>query len=274
MKKILLLLILLLIPFVSAQSLLIESVSSNPASIEPGEQADVSIVLKNIGDKDIEDIEVNVNLANLPFAPVNSVTEQVIDKINDGDNERVEFNLVALPDATPGIYKIPLSVKYGNIVKESIFSLNVESKVSLDVSVGDSKVYSVGDTGNVDIEIVNKGLGEIKFLTVKLVQSNAYDILSNEQVYIGTIASDDFDSAQFNIHLNEKITSLPVIVEYRDINNKLNSKVINLNFNTYTKEEAKKLGLVKTSKAPQIIITIVVLIILYWIYRKVKKRKR
>src|SRR3989338_6519110 len=127
-----LILTLVTIGIVSAQ-ITIDSFSTDPENVEPGEIVDLQLNLENIGDEDIENIVISIDLSSVPFAPIESSTEKAIDEINEGDEESVSFTLVALSSAEAQTYKIPISISYENTTKTSLISIEVVTDTSLDV---------------------------------------------------------------------------------------------------------------------------------------------
>ena len=211
---------------------------------------------------------------NLPFAPINSAAEKIIDEIEEGTRETVSFQLIALPDARPQIYKIPLKIRYNDNEELTVISINVKSQAILGVAIDESKVVKAGDKGEIIIRFVNKGLADIKFVSAELVPSSDYHILSASSVYVGNIEPDDFETASFNIYINNKISFIPIKVEYRDSENKIFTKTEFLDINIYSQEEAKKLGLIKTSNTYYIIIAIVLILIIFFVFRIIRKIRR
>lgn len=272
MKLIILLILLLAIPLAYADDLVITSVTSIPEQIQPGETTQISIVLKNIGNNDIENINVNLGLSQVPFAPVRSATEQIIEKIKEDRTSTVLFEVVALPEAEPKIYKIPLKVSYATTIKETLISLKVSAKPELNIALEESELTQIGDSGKVIIRFVNIGLTEIKFLIATLQPSANYEILSTNTAYIGDVSPDDFETAEFNIYTKSKISSLSIKVQYKDSNNQEYTETVTIPLKIYTQEEAKALGFNKSNNTTFIIIVIIIIMILYIIYRRRKKR--
>ncbi len=276
MKKLLIILIFLvtlaLIQVVNAQ-ISIQSFEATPEKILPGNSVLLKLRLENVGDDDIKNILVKLDLDDLPFAPLRSSTEQVIDKIKEDNDAVIYFDLVALPNADSQIYKIPVKVSYENVVKDSLISLEVNAKPKLDVILADSTLVKVNDNGKVSIKFVNNGLTQIKFLKVTLQGSPAYEILSPDTVYIGSVDVDDFESEEFNIIPKIKGPQLAFNINYRDANNNEFNENRYITLNVYTEEEAKNLGLVKTNTLSYIIIPIAVILIALFIYRRIRKRK-
>ena len=155
MKKLLLILMFLLVLNLVSAQVAIKEVTSQPDKVQPGERITLSILLENVENKDIKNVAIKLDLTNLPFAPVDSATEQVLDQINNEDSRLVVFNLITLPEAESKIYKIPVKISYDNISKDTIISINVEAKPKLDLVLEDSQVVKVNDNGKIIIKLVN-----------------------------------------------------------------------------------------------------------------------
>lgn len=282
------------ISLASVQALIIESVSTTPSEIAPGETSIIRLGLENNAEEDIEDVSVSlifreaikdsfsnvVTVNEVPFAPYDSASEFNIDEIKDGKTKYAEFKIKALNDAKSGIYKIPLQITYeeGGVIKtkSSLISITVNSKPIIGVSIEDGLLLK-GNENKAVVKIVNKGLSDVKFLEVEIKKGAYYTILSQANVYIGDIDSNDFDSADFNLFFKENSPStinLPVSVTYKDSLNKGYTEDFTLPLRVYTKEQAIQLGLLKKSNTTTYIIVVVVLIIIYIIYRKIKKWRK
>src|SRR3989338_490484 len=123
-KKYLLYLILFVVSLPTAQAqIAIDSFTVNPETIEPGERFTLRLNLENLVDDDIKNILVSVDLTDIPFAPVESSSEQIIEKMREGEEESVTFTLQALASAEAKVYKIPVTISYENITKESLISV-------------------------------------------------------------------------------------------------------------------------------------------------------
>lgn len=263
---------LLLLGNVNAQ-IAINSFSANPSTITPGSRVQVSIELENVGKQDIENIVVKLDLNQVPFAPVNSASEKVLEELGDGDSTIVVFDLIALPDAASQIYKIPVKISYENISKDSLISLSVAGQARLDVVLESSEIVKIGDNGKVIVKMINNGLTDLKFLTIKLANSNSYELLSTDTVYIGQVDVDDFETAEFTLLAREKNPEMFFTVSYRDSNNKDYSQNKIVRLNVYTLEEAKQLGLVTSNILGWVIGVVALLVIGFFVYRRIKRRR-
>ncbi len=265
-----LLLIFLILPIANAQ-IAIQTFNSLPSKVLPGEKLKLVITLGNVGDEDIENILVKLDLSQVPFAPLGSSSEQAINEIKNDREKTVNFDLIALPNAESQIYKIPVEISYNETKKNSLISLEVSAKTNIDLILDNTELVKVNDKGKVNLKFINNGLSQIKFLKVILEESPEYEIISTKSIYIGEVDVDDFESEEFTIIPKQKNPQLSFTLEYRDVNNNQFRETRVVNLNIYTEEEAKQLGLVSQSFNWLFIVLVVLVLFLIYLYRRKKK---
>jgi hypothetical protein len=273
MKKLFLFLILLVLMQNVSAEIGIKQVTTSPDEIIPGDKINLMITLENNGNKDVKDVSIKLDLNNMPFAPIDSSTEQIIGEIENEDSVRINFNLIALPEAEPRIYKIPVKISYNNSIKESLISINIKSNPKLDLILENSEVIKINDNGKVAVKIINLGLSEIKSLRLVLLNNPDYEILSSNIIYINKIDVEDFETAEFTIIPSVKNPKLIFNLGYKDVNNKEYAENKELSLNVYSLEEAKKLGLIKKNYFMQTLIAVLVFLIIIFVYKKIRKKK-
>ena len=279
----------------TVQALTIKSVDISPREIAPGETAEIEVTLENNLNEDAEDISVSlvfrelvkdsfgnvVSVNEVPFAPYGSSNEETIGELKDDKSKRVNFKIIALTDTKSGIYKLPLQIIYydedgDKHEKDSLISITVNSEPIIGVSAEDGLLLK-GQENEVRVKVINKGLSDVKFLEVEIGSSTYYTILSQKEVYIGDIDSDDFDSADFSLYFKDNalsILNIPVSVSYKDALNNEYIEDFNLPVKVYTRKKAIELGLLEQSRTPIYAGVAGGLVILYIVYRKIKKRRK
>ena len=260
----------------SVHALTIDSVAIAD-EIQPGKTTRVTIGLDNDADEDIEDVSVTLNLVDVPFAPFDSASEYSIDEIEEDDTEFAEFEIIALNNAQAGIYKIPVRITYvqdgDDKIKNSLISIVVDSKPEIDVGAEDGLLLK-GKDNEFFVKITNKGLSDAKFVEIE-VGSGQYNLLVGNKQYIGDIDSDDFDSVKLNAFFDRNVgnsVNLPVTVIYRDDLNNQYREDFNVNLDLYTEDRAVELGLMERQVGKSYIVGIVLIVVLYFIYRRLKKK--
>ena len=111
----------------------------------------------------------------------------------------MNFDLIALPDAEGGIYKIPIEITYTDeagtsYTKDDYISLKLSSTPDLLIHVDSSEINADMKSGTVVLKIINRGLTNIKLLTAELDEGEGYEIMSQPEVYVGNIDSDDYET--------------------------------------------------------------------------------
>lgn len=275
-----LILILIASSFVSAVT--IKNVMTSPSEVAPGETAKITIEIENTFDSDIQNVNVALDITgSVPIAPYQGSSEKNIDEINDGDEEKFVFNIIVLPNASPGIYKIPVKISYEvNGTKEtrnSTIGLIVNSPSKIRISIDGYLIK--GQERIVNVKIINDGLSDLKFVGAQASQPvSGATINSPLYEYIGNIDSDDFGTIEYFIFAKENslsTISIPIKINYKDSTNKDFTQEEILNVKIYSKEEAQSLGLLP-SQSYTLYIAIGIIILLYLTYKirkRMKKRK-
>jgi len=278
--KILTIFCMILISLAFVQAVTIDGVSSSPQEVAPGEITNIILEIENIFEDRVYNLNVRLDLEDTPFAPYQSSSEKFLEELDDGDKEDFKFKLIALPETSSGIYKIPVEISYkdeeGNSSeKDDLISLIVNSEPELKVSLEDSLVLIRGKENTFSIRMINSGLADVKFVYLIVSDVTGIKFLSEKEQYLGDIDSDDFDNAEYNIYLDSdspEDINLQIILKFKDATNKEFVESKNIILRTYSLEEAKELGLVKRENyMPYIIIGS--LIVGYVVYRILRKRK-
>ena len=253
-------------------AMMVKSVNAN--NFQPGSQQDISVEVKNILNEDVQDVFLTLDMTNLPFSIINSGDN--FNEILSGDTENFDFAIKTSNDAKAGNYQIPYTLSYSinntAQTKKGTFSLTIETSPELTYSVSTENPV-VGSKGKIVLNIVNQGLGDAKFVSATIIPEG-YTLLSDNNVYIGTISSDDSQSESFDVVFNNQNPVLTTQIEYKDFNNQLIIKTINLPVTVYSKEEALKLGIIQENNTFAFIVLGIIIIGIWIIVKKVRKKRR
>jgi len=258
----------------------------DPYPAEPGQIVTLWVAVQNWGEDRLDNVYLRA-APNYPFSNTrrNGIVE--VGRIGGFGERLAEFDLIVNEDAIEGTYSFDVQhcsdSTCTQVLREVEVSINVKTGGSPRIRVGleDTVTFWGGKSGEITLNIVNRGKLDIKFLTFTLLPSEDYEILSPEEVYIGELESDDFETADFKIFINEEIASsdttyidLPVKVEYTDSNNKDYDSQAQVKLRIYSQDDLKRFDLTQGSSSKASYLFIVVLILAgagYWYWKKKKK---
>ena len=263
--------------------LAVEKAFTMPVVTAPGDKTKLRVELKNYATSLLKDIKVSINLDNaggeiIPFSPMGSTNEKVVSYIEPQAALPVEFELLVDSDAASKAYKVPLNIRYSDILNKNYSRLNLITIVvgdspDLGVTLERTDVYTSGSTGSVVLRLVNKGAPNIKFLNVKVMQNENVKVIGADEVYIGKLDSDDFSTAEFKLYAKGKdIVKIPVEVTYKDTNNNNYKENKEVELKLYSSSDAKNFGVKKNSNFAWIAISIAAIGAVYYYYRKRSKK--
>ena len=256
--------------------MIIDEIKLVPEYIAPGENGTIIVTIKNNANFELTDVRVKLNLPNeIKF--LNSVSKKKLGRIESGEINKLEFNVISLPDAEEGIYNATITVDYLNHIgderqdSDEFGILVVKSIPKIFAKVDSTEIYKGNNIGEVTITFVNNNLADLKFLTIELLESEDYKILSANKEYIGDLDSDDFESVDFKLKVdNKEIIPLKLKLTYMDALNKKYSEEIQIDLNVLS---AKEMG-ISSSSIPIIILVIILILAGYYFYKKYKKKKQ
>jgi len=246
-------------------------------AIIPGEKTQVKLILANKGGARLKDIDVQLDLSSndLPIAPIGDSTEKIIQSIDKNEKGEIVYDLIVDGDADSGVYKIPITISYYDnrgtkYTKEDILGLVVGGKPNLKVGLEKADYLSPGSIGDITFNIVNEGSSDAKFLSIKLLPLKDYEIISPDNIYIGNLNPDDYETAEFKIKISKTkkdSISIPVQIIYTDVSNAKYIDDQEVKLNLYSSSEIKKIE-GKNSKLSWIILVIIATIIGLIYYKK------
>jgi len=256
----------------------IESVTSNPGTIRPGQKATLNVFVNSASPNYLRDFKISLGVGTdaLPFAVIGGTNEKLVSEIAPQQSVNFSFELMAYPSADSGVYKLPITITYSDKLGQSYSitqssGLVIGSEPNLELAAESSEVSRAGSTGKVIFRVMNRGLVNVKTLRLEIQPSKDYVILSAPSQFIGSINADDFETAEFRIHVSENATgplALNAKLYYSDTSNAEFSSVAVASLPLFTQVEAIQYGL-ETIPDNTLMYIILLLVVLYLLYKYV-----
>jgi hypothetical protein len=250
-------------------SILNINISTTPEMLPIGKLSTININIQNNAESIIKDVLAEIKVENMPIAPAGGVTIKKIRDLAKGDTGNIAFDIMTMPDTTPGLYKIPLSINYTDSSGDkksfsTYIALMISDKPSYYVIV--ESMQSSGSTKDITLKFVNNGASDLKFFNVEVLDSKQVKVKSNNLIYIGDLGSDDYLTETFSAQISSSKTTIPLKITYKDALNNDYTDYVNVTWDT-----SKIKDTTSRSILPLIIIVLLVGGYLYYRYRKKKK---
>ncbi len=206
--------------------IVIEDYNVNPSPAIPGQIIELNMKLRNTGRIAVKNVDVSIELEDGKFSTVESGAKKRIELIPAGSSANMVFKLASDTSTEVKVYSIPLRLsfqdernkRYTETAKVSVI-VNAEPELAL--TVDSTRFESKKKPGTVSLKIVNKGVMNLKYVTVRLVKTPDYEILSSSnEEYVGNLDSDDFETVDFVVEPLVKNPRLAVQLEFKDSYNK------------------------------------------------------
>jgi hypothetical protein len=256
--------------------MVIKNISTSPETLVPGESSVLKMVIENTAKGFVNDIVVTFNSTD-EIALINDFSRRKIARLESGESKEITFNIVVLPNIDEGVYKPGIIMDYVNRVGEERtdvgeIGLAVKAAPKIFAVIDSSEIHSKNKIGEITITFVNNNVADIKFLTVELLESEDYKVINSNKEYVGDLDSDDFESVDFRLSIKSKEDKiiLPLKIAYTDALN--NKKLENIE-TVLIIYSAKELGLKTNGTRTAIILTLILLGVLIYVFRRYKKKK-
>jgi hypothetical protein len=257
--------------------MIIEEIKMGPEFIAPGESGTINIRIRNNANEELTDVRVELNLPDeIKF--LNSVSTKKIGKIYSNEVVDLTFEVISMPESDEGMYNATIVVDYLNHIgderqdNDEFGILVIKSEPKIFIKIDSTEIYEGSDMGEVSLTFVNNNLANLKFLTVELLESENYKILSANKEYVGDLDSDDFESVDFRLSVeNKKVIPLKLKLSYMDaLNNKYEEEMeVELNIMS-----ASELGIKKNGSSGILLFIVILGIAGYYFYKRYKKKKK
>ncbi len=255
--------------------LVIDNYAVNPSPIVPGQTFLVKLLLRNAGRIAIKNLDISIDLEDGDFSTIGTGTKKRIDYVPYGETEEISFQMASDTSTAVKVYSVPVSLSYqddkGKPHTDSAkISLVVNAEPEISLTVDSTDFNSKTSPGTFSLKIVNKGIVDMKYVTLKLIETPDYDVLSSSnEEYVGNLDSDDFETVDFTIKPNVAEPRLQLQLEFKDPYNVDFKQKYDLPLRIITKSELGNGGF------PWGLVFLALLVvggIIYWRVRKKKKR--
>lgn len=262
----------------------IKSITFEPTQIKPGETGRISITVRNLADSLLKDIKIKLDLtsATLPLAPYQSSSERIIPQLESNFQDTLLYDVIATPDATPGLHKVPINITYFDEDNKQyrindILAVQIGDQPKIRAFLRKTSSLEAGSNAKVTISLANAGSSDLKFVELNLLPSDSYELLgASRYFYIGDVDADDTESEELElyIHQDQPTLTIPLKVDFLDANNRPFVQEFTLELPLFETSELQKYGVIQNSSTLFIITLLIIGGVGFYIYHRYRKKQK
>ncbi len=247
-----------------------------PGKVAPGSQNEMSLQLENLADGQMKNIDVKLDLSGIPVAASDTTSRTVTD-IDPDRSESISYSLNVDESAENGVYKIPVEISYENeagneFTRQTTIGAVVGGNPELEVGLNSVEdELTPGSTGSVTVRIVNRGRGSADFVKVAMQETENLEVLSTGSVYLGDMDADDYQTADFQVHVDSEAenVSAPVEVTYKDVSGE-QVETQQVDIPVYSQQQLERYGMSQSGSILPVVVLILIAAggIYYWRRRR------
>jgi len=262
----------------------ITKIEAEPVQIPPGLTSKVTVSVKNQADSLLKDInfELDFSASTLPLAPYQSSSQRRISQLKSKFQDSLAFTIIADPSATPGLYKIPMNITYNDekgrsYTSEDVLAVTIGDEPQLKPYIKKSTTLQSESAGKITIGLANSGTTDVKFVEMTLVPDDSYKLVSTSNFfYIGDVDSDDTESEEIELYIEDDIEKLqvPVKLKFFDANNKKFTQQTTLTMDLFSSRDLKKFGVIESNNTWVIFLLLIAAGVGFYFYRRRSSAKK
>ncbi len=269
-----------------------EIIQIDKTSLVPGKQTSMIFTINNVGKVPLKYLTFSWINDNKIILPVGSDNTKYIDYIDIGDSVELEYQVLADPNANPGLYELKLYLTYVDSITgeecqiSTIAGTNVGGGTDFDITFSESSYSGTSFT------VANIGSNPAYSVSVIVPKQSGWQVSGSNSMIIGNLNKGDYTIASFNLIPIQQTSVLPdqkpesngikIQIAYTDTvgERKIMEKVVDISPNSInldtTTDATDKRGIPQDdgiSNSTFYIVGFVVLILAIVFYRKYQHKK-
>lgn len=247
-----------------------------PDTVAAGQQAEMTLELHNYADSQLNNVEVELDLTDLPVATADTA-RNTITSLAPGASAETSFTLTVDQDADNGVQKIPISLNYENeagtgFETTTTTGLVIGGEPRLELGINQQDIQVAGSAGTTTLRIVNRGDGTARFVNLEILEVEGAELLSRDSTYLGNMDPDDYQTAELRMYADSGTDRLLIRgnLSYKS-SGETRSMVQEIPVRLYSPETAQQYGLIGSGSSLPLIAVVAVLVIagvIYWRRRR------
>ena len=172
------------------------------STLLPGKEENLTFTITNSGNAPLKNMVFTWSETNGVILPVHSDNIKYIKYLDAGNSVDLVYTVIANVDATPGLYKLDLSLNYESDVNTTTHVLNTKSGIFVGGETDFDVAFSQSSAGQTSLSVANIGNTQALSVLVRIPQQQNYRVSGSNSAIIGNLDKGDYTLVSFQITQN------------------------------------------------------------------------
>lgn len=207
---------------IKGKKAILEIVSSELTQAKIGNDALLTLNLKNFGQKDSKNIFVTLNDSSDQAIKVIGLKTVYLEDLKMQEEKQINFKINISKDVSNLSYTLPITINYSDVDRDYSIERDIGVKIQDNpemllkvIKIGEDFKIKPNSEEKISIEVYN--IGNVDTEMAYIVISG--EAIENTQEFIGSVEKDNYDRIDLNIktkNIKEKDTKIVVELHYKD----------------------------------------------------------
>ena len=185
-----------------------EIIKIDKTSLVPGKQTDLKYTINNVGNAPLKDLTFSWLNDDKVILPVGSDNAKHIKYIDIGDSVELEYQVLADPNAEPGLYELQLYLTYTDSITGEENEISTIAGVNVGGGTDFEVAFSESSSGGTSFSVANIGSNPANSVSVIVPKQSGWQISGSNSMIIGNLNKGDYTIASFNLMSTEQTSFL------------------------------------------------------------------
>ena len=176
-----------------------EIIKIDKTSLVPGKQTSLKYTINNVGNAPLKDLTFSWLNDDKVILPVGSDNAKHIKYIDIGDSVELEYQVLADPNAEPGLYELQLYLTYTDSITGEENEISTIAGVNVGGGTDFEVAFSESSSGGTSFSVANIGSNPANSVSVVVPKQSGWQVSGSNSMIIGNLNKGDYTIASFNL---------------------------------------------------------------------------
>ncbi len=176
-----------------------EIIHIDKTSLVPGKQTSLKYTINNVGNAPLKDLTFSWLNDDKVILPVGSDNAKHIKYIDIDDSVELEYQVLADPNAEPGLYELQLYLTYTDSITGEENEISTIAGVNVGGGTDFEVAFSESSSGGTSFSVANIGSNPANSVSVVVPKQSGWQVSGSNSMIIGNLNKGDYTIASFNL---------------------------------------------------------------------------